>query len=182
MSDLSKTAQDAQRIWDECMKRRRFNTHEIAAEIGLPVDRVGKLVRTWHSEGLVQKLDGRGVKGRVIFRIAEQKKVVKPKRDATIHGNLWMAMRGLGEFCPTDLSAHATTDTLEVSARQANDYCRMLLNAGYLKVLRKAVPGRREARYRLIRNTGPKPPRERRVRAVYDDNQEQYVYYAGEAA
>ncbi|MDP2064178.1 MAG: hypothetical protein Q8Q63_03405 [Phaeovulum sp.] len=41
------------------------------------------------------------------------------------------------------------------------------------------MPGRREAIYRLIRNTGPRPPRERRVRAVWDDNLGELVLLNG---
>jgi hypothetical protein len=43
----------------------------------------------------------------------------------------------------------------------------------------KALPGRREAIYRLVRDTGPRPPRERRVRAVWDENLGEYTYISG---
>jgi hypothetical protein len=84
-------------------------------------------------------------------------------------------MRGLKSFTPTDLCAHSTSPELVVTVDEATSYCRALCAAGYLGVARKAEPGRREAIYRLARNTGPKPPREKRVRAVIDDNTKDIV-------
>ena len=37
-------------------------------------------------------------------------------------------------------------------------------------MVRKAVPGRSQAVYRLVRNTGPQPPMIQRVRQVFDPN------------
>ena len=73
---------------------------------------------------------------------------------------------------------HANTPNVPVTRDEAQDYCRFLASAGYLKVIRKATPTL-TPRYKLIKNTGPLPPRERRVRAVYDDNLEQFTYVAG---
>jgi hypothetical protein len=80
-------------------------------------------------------------------------------------------MRGLRSFTPTDIAAHASTDLVQVVTADAHAYCRVLLAGGYLRVERKASPVRKqEAIYRLIRNTGPRPPRAARVSAVVDDN------------
>ena len=45
----------------------------------------------------------------------------------------------------------------------------------------KARPGVRAARYRLVRDTGPRAPRERRVRALWDDNERRYAHVPGTA-
>ncbi|SFQ13782.1 hypothetical protein SAMN05421853_10281 [Roseivivax halotolerans] len=85
---------------------------------------------------------------------------------------LWTAARMLKTFTPRDVAAHAATSETEVSIDDATRFCRMLLRAGYVRVLRKARPSDGvEPRYRLTRDTGPKPPIEKRVRAVWDENE-----------
>ena len=103
----------------------------------------------------------------------------RQRAGGTKHGNLWRAMTLLKEFCPTDLMAMSCTDLVPVSLKDAHIYCQLLLKAEYLRVQQKAVPGRREASYRLIRNTGPLPPMERRVRAVIDQNEGKVTYLSG---
>ena len=82
-------------------------------------------------------------------------------------------------FTPRDLAAHATTEDKLVTPEDAQEYCRALLGAGYLGVNRKAVPGKTEPIYRLIQNTGPRAPREKRVRAVIDDNTDRTIVIGG---
>ena len=93
--------------------------------------------------------------------------------------NMWTAMRQLKSFSPRELAAHASTEDTPVTLEVAQDYCRALLGAGYLVATRKAVPGKQLAIYRLTRNTGPRPPREKRVRAVVDDNTETVIVIGG---
>jgi hypothetical protein len=88
-------------------------------------------------------------------------------------------MRALRSFSPTDVMAHSHTPEFEVSLGTAQEYCQMLARSGHLRVMTKALPGRREAIYRLVRDTGPRPPRERRVRAVWDENLGEYTYISG---
>lgn len=71
------------------------------------------------------------------------------------------------------------TETQEIGIKDARAYCSALLKSGHLKVVRKSVPGKREAMYRLIRNTGPQPPRERRVTGIWDENLGRYLYLPG---
>ena len=52
----------------------------------------------------------------------------------------------------------------------ARAYCRTLLEAGYLRVVQQAIPGKREAIYRLKNATGPKAPRKRRITCIIDPN------------
>lgn len=81
---------------------------------------------------------------------------------------LWQAMIGLKDFDFRDLMHGSSIDIPEATAK---DYCKRLLAAGYLRVLRKADPhAHRIARYRLIRPSGPNAPQVQRVRQVYDPN------------
>lgn len=85
-----------------------------------------------------------------------------------ITGQLWRAMYMLKDFSFRDLMQNAS---IEISEATAKDYCKRLLAAGYLKVLRKADPHTaRVAQYRLIRHSGPKAPQVQRVRRVFDPN------------
>lgn len=76
----------------------------------------------------------------------------------------------MGTFSAADLAAHSTTADITVTENHAKVYCSRLLAAGYLRVVQKAAPPTRAAIYRLIRNTGPKPPQLQRVQQVFDPN------------
>ena len=102
-------------------------------------------------------------------------------RDDGAQGNMWRAMRQMPQFTARDIAMLATTGRTEVSEADASKYAQMLTKAGYLRVVRKASP-RRPAVYRLIANTGPKPPVERRVRCVYDPNRAALTHVPGEQA
>ena len=91
--------------------------------------------------------------------------------------NMWRSMRMLGQFTPRDLAMHSTTSSVSVNDDTAKSYCSMLLKAKYLRVLRKAVPGKHQATYKFIRNTGPLPPQIQRVKQVFDPNIRQVTYY-----
>lgn len=174
--------------WNAALLMEDFTYYELGAAASLAADTVGNYVREWMAQGLAEKV-GTDPDGRVRCRLvdADARRPVRLRRDGsatrqqTKHGNMWTAMRGLREFSPIDIAAHACTIEVHVTDEDAREYCRMLVLAGYLKVLRKAQPGRKPAMYRLMRNTGPQPPRERRVRAVYDDNLHEFAYVAGGA-
>lgn len=83
--------------------------------------------------------------------------------------NMWRSMRVTREFSTTDLAAYSTVPPVVVSPASAQKYCARLARTGFLRPL----PRRSRAdgmRYRLIRNTGPKPPRIRRDGTVEDPN------------
>lgn len=84
--------------------------------------------------------------------------------------NMWRSMRILKQFSARELSATATTTDTEVTEVHARVYCHKLLQAGYLRVIKKARPPHVAAVYRLARNTGPQPPKVQRVQQVFDPN------------
>ena len=84
--------------------------------------------------------------------------------------NMWRSMRMMPQFTPRDLAAHSTTAHVTVTEGTAKQYCQHLHAAGYLRVVRKAVPLKNQAVYRLIRNTGPRAPQLQRVKSIYDPN------------
>ena len=158
-----------------------FGYAEIAAEQKISMDQATRIVRDWEHAGFLQLLQS-GVGVRKMWKVtagAQIRLQMRPNRSP--EDNMWTAMRGLKAFSPTDLAAHANTDTVAVGLDDAQSYCRALLAAGHLSVARKAVPGCKEAIYRLARNTGPRAPREKRVRAVIDDNTDAVVVISGVA-
>lgn len=95
--------------------------------------------------------------------------------------NMWRSMRMLGQFTPRDIMVHATTGTVSVTEATAKSYCTTLLKARYLRVVQRAVPGKRQATYKFVRNTGPLPPQIQRVKQVFDPNIRKVTYYPGAA-
>lgn len=91
-----------------------------------------------------------------------------PVTQGVVTEQLWRGMFMLVEFTFRDL---IETSSIDIPEETAKAYCKMLLSTGFLRVLRKADPTKsRIARYRLIRNNGPKPPQIQRVKRVFDPN------------
>lgn len=158
-----------------------FTYATLAAEAGVSYTVAAKNVRHWESTGMVKCL-GVGDDRKRRYKLLPDH-VAQPVPDLpptepfhqTPEGNMWAAARQMSTFSPVDLAAHAATDDLAVTLEEARAYCRVLMRGEYLKVVRKAVPGKKEAIYRLRRNTGPLPPRERRVTGVWDANLKNFV-------
>lgn len=157
----------------------RFCNADIALKLGVTEDHARKIVRGWRKAELLEEVSS-GHRQRSYWAVKPSARLQLAAKARSPEQNMWTAMRQLkGGFTPRDLAAHATTEETRVTPEAAQDYCRSLLGAGYLGVTRKSVPGKTEAIYRLIRNTGPRAPRERRVRAVVDDNIEQTIVIGG---
>lgn len=164
----------ADAAWAVALRMKAFGYGEIEAELKISAKQAMRIVRGWDAGCLLVPVQA-GPGQRKLWRISPGTVLPAAVKGRTAEDNLWTAMRGLRAFTPTDLCAHSTSPDLIVTVEDATAYCRTLFAAGYLGVSRKAEPGRREAIYRLARNTGPKPPREKRVRAVIDDNTQAIV-------
>lgn len=167
--------------WAVAQLHARWGYAEISAGVNITLEQATTIVRAWLRDGAIEVLEEVGTSNRRLFRIKPGFELVI-KRTRSAEENMWTAMRRLRSFTPTDLAAHATTDAVTVEIARAQDYCRVLLGAGFLRVARKAQPSTgREAIYSLARETGPRPPVERRVRAVVDPNTDE-VHLIGGAA
>lgn len=100
-------------------------------------------------------------------------------RRASTEGAIWRTIRIMREFSPPDIEAALIGTSVDAEAAQIQSYCTLLVRAGYLRVLRKAGKVR-PARYRLLRDTGPLPPQEKRLPVVIDGNEDRIVYAKGE--
>lgn len=87
---------------------------------------------------------------------------------------MWRTLRTLkGDINARELAAHAGTPDIPVRETAAHDYLRNLHLAGYLECVKPGKGTGRggiQARYRLVSNTGPRPPMVCRADAVYDPN------------
>lgn len=170
----------AEAAWVAACRLGTFTYASLSAAAHMPVRAIAKTVQSWSQAGAVVSV-GPGMGRFLTFSVvqADPPPAPPPKPAAgTVTGNLWRTMRFLGAFSPTDLRVHAHTDDVRVGRDEATAYCQMLHRAGYLRVVQKAIPGRREAVYRLVRNTGPKAPELRRIRAVVDPNLGEIVHVA----
>jgi len=86
----------------------------------------------------------------------------------TLQEKIWMVIRGLNsEFTVEDV-----TVLVEGNQKAVGVYISILKHSGYIrKVGLRRFNGRSHPLYRLVRNTGPKPPVVRRC--VYDPNLDQ---------
>lgn len=71
-----------------------------------------------------------------------------------------------------ELAALASTDTLQIAVRTAEEYLNQLHLAGYLKIAKKHSTHGGKRKYQLLadKNTGPKPLQIMRAKQVFDPN------------
>lgn len=96
---------------------------------------------------------------------------------------MWRTLRmRAGDTNARELAAHASTGAIPVRESAAAHYLQHLCRAGYLRATRAGKglgKGGIQARYQLIRNTGPRPLMICRTDAVYDPNLDQTVWTRG---
>lgn len=80
---------------------------------------------------------------------------------------VWKVIRGLNEFTVDDVVVLTGLQRATVAV-----YLSTLHKAGYLRISGKK---RQQAIYRMVKNTGPKAPIQRRC--LYDPNTKKLMYY-----
>lgn len=171
-------------VWDYIRNAGIFTVSEISKETDIHRKTITDYIKRLVAGGYVEEYG-------IDFETTKRFKLV---RDGGLHAprlkkdgspvtqgggvrNMWRSMRQMGTFTPIDLVSLSNTDSVTVTENTAKSYCSMLLKAKYLKVVQKAVPGKRPATYRFVRNTGPLPPQIQRVKQVFDPNLNQVTYY-----
>lgn len=165
------------RAWAVAKRMPIFGYGEIEVEAHVSRRLSVDLVNRWLDRGLIRLRAIPGHAGRKMFEVTPATRDIMD-RLVQLRQQLWTSARGLKVFSATDLAAHCTPE-VGATKPEVSAYCQMLLRGGYLKVVQLASPPSREARYRLIRDTGPKAPREKRVMAVWDENEVRYVHIPG---
>ena len=169
-------------LWNAALHLGTFTIAQITGEAGCEYHAVRATLREWETQGKVRcdrPRDRRGIKGTpLVWTVTVAPTPAAEEGSGTPLERCWRAARGLREFSPAVLAMHAASATVPVAEEDAASLCRTLLRAGYLRVLQKAVPKRQSAVYRLIRDTGPQVPVERRVVTVWDPNLCEYTHIA----
>ncbi len=161
-----------QNAWLKALDMEQFGYAEIATAVCISHEQATRIVRGWLREGALDEVEPTQKRTRLLWRCKPDFVRIDPLRERTPEENMWTYMRrAVQGFTPTDVAAHATTDTVLVEVDAASRYCRALLDVGYLTVARRAAPAmKREAIYRLVEVTGPMAPVIKRVQAVIDQN------------
>ena len=182
-SPLRQAEDDA--AWAAIEPMGEFTRHDIMRVTGSGTNQVLQLVRRWLRMERIH-LSHKTSTGRYVYAVGQRGGDHDAHRDALAieagadpRRNMWRAMQLLTQFSPVDLAAVSNFAKAPVTERDAQAFCQSLLRGEYLRVIEKAKPGQRPAVYRLVRRTGPKPPVERRVAALFDENLGELTYVAG---
>ncbi|WP_051445390.1 hypothetical protein [Desulfocurvus vexinensis] len=173
-------------MWAVMMALAEFTISDVADRTNAGRDTVRDYVVRLERGGYLARtgLRGEGRYEAVVYRVDRKcREYPRLRKDGTEcpptkRESMWRSMRMLGEFGYRDLTVTASTAATPVADIDAKDYLKHLYRAGYLKVTAPAH-GNRPARYRLIRNTGPKPPKVQRIRQVFDPNLNEVVWSQG---
>lgn len=157
-------------MWVLIRAKKIFTVREIYQETTLDASSVLDYVRGLTNAGYLREETGENAK---LFTLVKDVGVDAPRvhRDGTAvtqgqgRINMWRSMRILQVFSAKDLAISAATPTCEIKLSSAEDYCRHLSRAGYLR-------RDKDGRYSFLRHmfTGPKPPMIQRVKRVWDQN------------
>ncbi len=169
-----------QATWTVARRLGTYSYASLSAEAHVSIPLVCALNRRWADMGAVSKHAERSG-GRVMFTVCRNDETSPGARRGTTlpvspEQAMWVAIRRSGAFTPTDIGAIANTAEVPISPEQVRAYLQMLLSAGYLKVVRKAVPRKVEPVYKLLRDTGPLAPTSKRLAVVYDSNKREIVH------
>lgn len=171
-----------QRIWDE-IRKTRSEPFEVAAVTpgSVPLDTARTYVRSLCKAGYLGDVQviASNRAHYILIRDAglEAPRVRRDGSPVTMglaQEQMWRTLRLLaGDTNSRELAAHASTPEVPVSPVAAADYLRTLHCANYLQCTKEGKGTGRGgilARYRLISNTGPRPPMVCRADALYDPN------------
>ena len=175
-------------IWVEIRRQRTFTYCSLQDALGIPKKTIRDYLRGLEAAGIVGR-EGETDAGAVRFILVKDCGVHAPRvrkdGSAVLQGrateSMWSAMRFLKQFTSRELAIHASTDEHPVSEVHANDYCKTLAKAKYLRVVKAGRPGRL-AVYRFVRFTGPKAPMIQRIKQVFDPNTGEVVWSRNQEA
>lgn len=169
-------------IWAQARKLDEFDWQGVMA-LGCSAETARRYVRHWLRDGRV-RIARLGANNKRYYAPVEKAVLpaAEPGSVVTPEGNMWRAMQHLRQFTPTDIAGAANSGGVEITLEKARAYCRQLLGSGHLHVRMTAIPGRREAIYRLIEDTGPRAPRPVRLAGIEDPNTGVFVPAKGGAA
>ncbi len=163
-------------VWRSAKALKQIHWSDLLA-FGVVRSSAKTFVNRWAEAGLLTRIETDDHRKVYVHADASDadKPVAKPSYDASAEGNMWRSMRGLREFTATDIAAHSNAGGVAVTVAKARMYCRLLVQSQHLTVRQTAIRGKREARFRLVNNTGPVAPKPRTVKGVFDANTADFV-------
>jgi len=165
------------RGWKFMQRHHVFGVQDLQTYLSIGDEATRRMIQQFMAEGRIRVLNGGNATGHKRWVVCEDH-VAPESRGTALRRQFWQCARKLRTFSPVDMMAH-TTPELAATREEAAGYAAMLLRGGYLRVVQTAIPDRREPVYQLVNNTGPTPPQEKRVRAIWDANLTRYVYVEG---
>lgn len=164
--------------WDFIKKNPRFTRQDFGAAINVSTPIWTRYFHVLLNAGVITRTIER--RGRhPVYTSLNNSEMARKLRGCrqTDEGAIWQVMRMLKTFTVSDI-VMAIADSREISRSKIQSYCTMLTRTEYLRALRKARGGS-DARYRLIRDSGPLPPVRKRTQVIIDQNEDRVVYVAG---
>ncbi|VVE67837.1 hypothetical protein PAN31117_02783 [Pandoraea anapnoica] len=174
-----------QRIWEEIRRTRDdFTKHSIELATCVQPETIKTYLKSLELGGVIAAVgERRAVVDRKHYRLVRDMGVEAPRLDrqgkpvTQSRGteNMWRTMRIMPDFTPRELALRASTPDTVVAEESAKSYVKCLAQAGYLVVIdpgHSFIPGKgaKQARYRLVKRKGPRPPMIQRTKSVYDPN------------
>ena len=173
---------DFNRLMAFMKSHRKFTRHEFHSVENVSGVAVRRVFTELKTSGILRQV---GKSGNLpLYSIYSQEAELKGKADQRLskEGRMWTAIRIFKVFTPQDLEISLAGTDEPIKPADIQKYCSVLVRAGFLRTLLKAIPGKRPARYQLVRNSGPLPPVRKRVTVVFDPNRECIIQPEGSAA
>lgn len=156
-------------IWRMASGLPNFTIAELTIAAQHPVQTVRFQVTGWLRDGhaieVGQDTGSAGASPKRFSVIKSKTKPFGPKLQ-----RIWQSIRRNPNFSVVDIAAFATIPEEEVTMEEVQKYIRMLLDAGYVRQTVAARRGEGPARYKLVKNTGPRPIEARRITVTLDLN------------
>lgn len=166
-------------IWTYLNSHPRVTRSDILAACGVTEHRTDRFLRRLKRAGILRP-DGReGSHSYLTVLGTEEVLARSAERRGTPEGAIWQAMRTLSVFTTDDLSV-ALAGRPGITRDVIRSYALMLARIKYLTTLQRCRGTGMAERWRLVRDTGPLPPRRRRMMVVIDANEDRIVYARGE--
>ncbi|MEM9968468.1 MAG: hypothetical protein AAF755_10235 [Pseudomonadota bacterium] len=172
---------DEKRMWAYMTSVQQFTHKMVSQATGVSVNKRQNYIAHLKEHGYVRRL---GRKANQLFFTAHADLDIPEfngKRRTTIEGKYWSAMRSLGTFSAQDIAAIFVSDVDDITMESIENYIEILLKGDFLRRVGHRQNGSPASRYRLVNNTGPLPPLQRRAEVIIDQNKEQVVYVNGVA-
>lgn len=173
-------------LWKLMRAARQFTVTDLALDATLDRSSVNAYVRCLAKAGYIEHAatQGKGGQAAPVYRLArDSAETPRVREDGSQvtkgagRAQMWRSMKILKSFTLTDLLAASCTEEHPVAREESITYVRYLSYAGYLR--KTDARPLEQATFRLVRWTGPKPPRIQRVHSVYDPNTKEVVWPRG---